>query len=120
MVIFLLCIDYSQYFIYTFLYRKDSYCFAMTQVQIDDRDEQLRTELMEAILEYLEGMRSLRSVLQVGITVNSKRISPNNPNLAAVASQINAMGNEVANDKKFSREYIKETFTSMLEKLTRN
>lgn len=92
----------------------------MTQVKMDDRDEQLRTELMEAILEYLEGNRRFRSVLDVGITVNSKHISPHNPNLAAVASELDTIGNELANGKNYSREYIKETFTTMLEKLTKD
>lgn len=87
----------------------------MTQVKIDDRDE-----LLEAILEYIEGVRTFRSILAVGITAHSRSISPNNPNLATVVSQLNSMGNQVEKGKIFSREEIKDIFTTMLEKLTKD
>ncbi|MGH7204533.1 MAG: hypothetical protein ACREHC_08910 [Candidatus Levyibacteriota bacterium] len=92
----------------------------MTEVTINDRDEQLRTELMEKILEYIEGMRTFRSILVIGITAHNRKISPNNSNLAWVVSQLNLMGNKVGKGKNFSREEIKDIFTIMLEKLTRD
>lgn len=88
--------------------------------KMNDRDEQLRTELMEGILEYIEGMRTFRSVLVIGITAHNRSISPNNPNLTWVVSQLNSMGNQVGNGKNFSREEINEIFTTMLEKLPRD
>jgi hypothetical protein len=90
----------------------------MEQVKMDDRDEQLRAELLEAILEYIEGMRTFRSTLAVGITAYNKSISSSNPNLVEVVSQLNLMGNQVGKGKSFSREEIKEIFTNMMEKLT--
>ena len=87
---------------------------------MNDRDEQLRTELMEGILEYLEGLRTFRSILVIGITAHSRSISPNNPNLAWVVSQLSSMGNQIGKGKSISKDEIKETFTTMLEKLTRD
>lgn len=79
-------------------------------------DEQLRTQLIEAILEYLEGNRTLRSVLVLGlITYNG--MSSKNSKLAEVVSQLNTIGNKIADNKSISGESIKETFTNMLEKL---
>lgn len=86
---------------------------------MDDRDELLRTELMESILSYLEGSRPLRSVLVLGITAHSRRPSKNQ-NIADVVSQLNYIGNQIANGNTFSKEYIKESFTTFLEKLTKD
>lgn len=85
-----------------------------------ETDEKLRTELMEAILEYFEGGKTMRSVLSLGITMNNSKTPPKNPKIAEVVSQLNSIGNELSNGKSFSYEYIKETFTSILEKLIRD
>ncbi len=79
-------------------------------------DESIRTELIEAILDYIEGRKNLKYVLAIGITAHSKAVK--NPNIAQVASELNQMGNQTANGIKFSTETIRETFTTMLEKLT--
>jgi predicted house-cleaning noncanonical NTP pyrophosphatase (MazG superfamily) len=92
----------------------------MNHVKMDDKDEQLRAKLLESILEYIEGMRTFRSILTFGITAHSKSISPRNPNLMEVVSQLNSMGQQVVAGRNFSKEEIKETFTTMLEKLTKD
>ena len=83
---------------------------------MNEQDEQLRTELMEGMLEYIEGNKSFRSILAIGITTYNKS-EPNISTVADVVSQLNTMGNHVAEGKNYSREYIRETFTTMLEKL---
>jgi hypothetical protein len=83
---------------------------------MDDREEQLRTKLLEAILNYLDGDKTFRSVLTLGITAYNQR-QPKNPAIAEVLSQLNAMGNHIAIGNNYSREDIKEIFTTMLEKL---
>ena len=85
---------------------------------MESQDEQLRTELMEGMLEYIEGNKTFRSILTLGITAHSKR-TPNIPEVAEVVTELNAIGNQVAHGKNYSREYIKETFTTMLEKLAK-
>ncbi len=80
-------------------------------------DEQLRTQLIEAILEYLEGNSTLRSVLALGITAYNRK-SSKNTKFSEVVSQLNAMSSEIADSKSFSSESIKKIFTTMLEKLT--
>lgn len=80
-------------------------------------DELFRTELIEAILEYFEGDRTLRSVLDIGITAYHMKNPLRNSKLAEVVSILNTMGNEVADGKNISSGVIKETFTTMLEKL---
>lgn len=85
---------------------------------MNEQDEQLRTELMEGMLEYLEGNKTFRSILTIGITAHNKRI-PTIPEVAEVVSQLNALGNQVSQGKSYSREYIKDTFTTMLEKLAK-
>lgn len=79
-------------------------------------DEQFRTQLIEAILEYLEGNSALQYVLALGLTAYNKG-SSNDSKLAEVVSQFKTMGDEMADGKSFSGESIKETFTTMLEKL---
>ena len=87
---------------------------------MNEKDEQLRTDLMEAILAYFEGLRTFRSVLTLGITANGWSRPVRNQNIAEVVSQLNSMGNEIGNGKSFSREDIKDIFTTMLEKLTKD
>lgn len=82
-------------------------------------DEQLRTQLIEAILEYLEGNETLRSVLALGLNAYSK-IASKDSRFAEIVSQLNDMNNEIAEGKSFSKENIKEIFTTMLEKLIRD
>lgn len=84
---------------------------------VNKGDNQLQTELLEAILEYIEGVRSFRSVLALGITAYNRK-PPKNPHVADVISQLNDMGQQVSNGYKYSREEINEKFTDMLEKLT--
>lgn len=83
---------------------------------MEEQDERLRTELMESMMEYLEGNRTLRAVLAIGITAYNRDM-PKMPALAATVVQLNIMGNQVSEGKNYSREYIKETFTTLLEKL---
>jgi hypothetical protein len=83
----------------------------------DISEENLKIQLIEAILEYFEGNKTLPSVLDLGLTAYNKRFSTDSK-LAEVASQFKAMGDEIAGGKSFSGESIKETFTTMLEKLT--
>lgn len=84
---------------------------------MDDKDEKLRTQLIEAILEYLEGENTLQSVFTLGTTATNRNKFPIHTKVTEVASQLDAMGDEAANGKSFSREYIKDVFTTMLEKL---
>ena len=86
---------------------------------MNEQDEQLRTELMEGMLEYLEGNKTYRSILTMGITAYNKR-KQQIPEVAEVVAQLNTMGNQVADGKNYSREYIKEIFTTLLEKLTKD
>ncbi len=80
-------------------------------------DEQLRTHLIEAILEYLEGNRTLQSIVDLGIATYNRKSSKDSK-FEEVVSRLNTIGHEIADGKSFSRESIKETFTTMLEKLT--
>ena len=91
-------------------------------LSMNEREEKLHTQVMEALLDYLEGQRTLRSVVALGITEHNRNWSPRNENLAQTLSQLNFIGNQIAHgeNKKYSREYIKETFTTMLEELTKN
>ncbi len=86
---------------------------------MNKQNEQLRTALMEAILEYIEGYRTFRSVLTLGVNAHNLR-PPNNPTLAAVIYQLNSIANNISNGKAYSRENIKEIFTTMLEILTKD
>ncbi len=81
--------------------------------------EHLRIELMEAILDYLDGKKSFRTVLVLGITAHNRGNLQKYPNIAEVVSQLNAIENQLANGEgnKFSPEKIKDIFTDMLEKL---
>lgn len=83
-------------------------------------DKQFRAKIIEAILEYFEGNRTFRSVLALGITIYHIKSPLMNSKFAEVISQLNTMGDEVAGGKSFSGEGVKETFTTMLEKLTRD
>lgn len=88
--------------------------------QMNESEDNLRTEILEAILEYLEYLedkRTFRSVLTLGITANSKIRALKNPNLASVVSQLNSLGNQIANGHNFSKVERKDMFTTMLEKL---
>lgn len=83
----------------------------------NDKENQLKTELMEAMLEYIDGKRTVRSVVVIGITEYNRKGPVKDQNLAEVISQLNSMGNEIVSNQKFSRENIIEIFTTMLEKL---
>lgn len=86
---------------------------------MNDREEQLKTAIMEAMLDYIEDNKTFRSVLTLGITAYHQR-PPKDTNIAEVVSQLNTMGNHIANGNSYSREGIKEIFTTMLEKLTKD
>ncbi len=86
---------------------------------MNEQDEQLRTAIMEAILEYIEGVRTFRSVLTLGINAYNLK-SPKDPTLMAIVHQINTMAKNVSNGKDYSRESIKEIFTTILELLTKD
>ena len=84
---------------------------------MNEQEEKVRTVLIEEILEYLEGNKTFRSVLTIGITAhNSRKLTI--PEVSDVVTQLNEMGNQISGGKNYSREYIQETFTTMLEKLT--
>lgn len=85
---------------------------------MNEQDEQLRTELMEGLLEYLEGNTTFSSILTIGIIAQNKR-KPTIPEVAEVVLQLSTLGNQVSHGKNYSREYLKEIFTTMLEKLTK-
>lgn len=79
-------------------------------------EEQLRMQLMETILEYLEGNETQKSVIGLGLAADSRKISKDS-SLFEVVSRLNTIGHETADGKNFSEESIKQTFTTMLEKL---
>ncbi|MBU3979448.1 hypothetical protein KKE68_07185 [Patescibacteria group bacterium] len=79
-------------------------------------EEQLRRQLIEAILQYFEGNTTLQSVIDLGFTAYNKKISKDS-DLAEVVSQLNAMGYEIVDGKNFPGESINKIFTTMLEKL---
>lgn len=82
-------------------------------------EDTLRIELLEAILAYFEGVKTYRSILTLGITAHSRSRQLRDQNITTVVSQLNTMGNQLAEGRKLSREEIKETFTTMLETLTK-
>lgn len=84
---------------------------------MDDKDENLRTQLIEAILGYFEGRRTLPSVMELGVTAYKSEMSLTRFKLAEVVSQLNSIKNEIDNGKSYSYENLKEIFTTMLEKL---
>ncbi len=90
------------------------------KINLDDKEEELKTRLMETILEYMEGRRTFRSVLAFGITAYSRSKPSKNPDIAEIVLQLNAMGNQIADGKIFSKEDVKEIFTNMLESLIKD
>ncbi len=84
---------------------------------MNDRENQLKLELMEAMLEYIEGKKTFSSVTMIGITEQSRNRVLKNKHLAEVISQLSSMANTSIKGKKFSREETIQIFTSMLEKL---
>ena len=83
-------------------------------------ENKLSTDIMEAILAYIEGEKSFRSVLSLGITAHSKSHRLTNETLKDVIAQLSEMGNQMGNGKKFSKEQIRLKFTTFLEELTKD
>ncbi len=84
---------------------------------MNDREQQLKTRLLESILEYIEGKRTFSSVTMIGITEQSKNKIIKDKHLAEVIEELNSMANDSINGKNFSREEANQIFTTMLEKL---
>ena len=80
-------------------------------------ENELRGELVEALLDYLEGRRTFRSVLILGINAHNFYQPFQNEHVAKTVSELNSFGSQVADGKNFSKEEIKETFTTLLEHL---
>ena len=80
-------------------------------------EEDLRVQLIEALLAYLEGRRTFRSVLILGVNFYNFYQPFEIEFVAETIKELNNMGNQLANGKKFSKEEIKETFTTFLEHL---
>jgi hypothetical protein len=87
---------------------------------VDQQEEELRAELIGAMLHYLEGRKTYRSVLELGITAHNKDFPLKNQNIAEVVSDLNSLGNEIANGVKYSNTEIVDKFTTMLQLLTRD
>ena len=71
---------------------------------MNDQEKQLRSELVEAILEYIEEKRTFDSVTMFGITEQSKDRVLQSKHLAEVISSLTSMSNASIQGKKFSRE----------------
>ncbi len=80
-------------------------------------EEDLRVELIEALLDYLEGRRTFRSVLILGINSYNLHQPFENECVTQTVKELNEMGNQLADGKEYSKEEIKETFTTFLEHL---
>ena len=80
-------------------------------------EDDLRVELVVALLDYLEGRRTFRSVLILGINSHNLHQPFENEFVTQTVKELNDIGNQVANDKDYSKEEIKETFTTLLEHL---
>jgi hypothetical protein len=83
-----------------------------------NHEEALRTELIEYMLEYIEGDKKLHEVLELGTTAAENIHSL--PSLSAVVLELHSMEKQVKGGERFSREHISEIFTNMLEILTKD
>ena len=81
------------------------------------QEEALRVKLVEAILDYIEGRKTFRSVLILGINSYNLQQPFEDQYITETVKELNDMGNQLANGKNFSKEEIKETFTTFLEHL---
>jgi hypothetical protein len=81
--------------------------------------EQIRTDLMMAILDYFEGLKPLEDVLSFGRVVYSKINTIGDSEIIKVANDLNSLGVKITNKhEQLSKEFIREEFTTMLETLT--
>ncbi len=80
-------------------------------------EEDLRVELIEALLAYLEGRRTFRSVIVFGINVYNLHEPYQDHHITEIVNELNDMGNQLANGKNFFKEEVKEIFTNFLEQL---
>jgi hypothetical protein len=80
-------------------------------------EEDLRVQLIEALLGYLEGRRTFRSVLILGINSYNLHHPFEIVGVTQTVKELNEMGNQLADGKEYSKEEIKETFTTFLEHL---
>jgi hypothetical protein len=85
---------------------------------MDEQEEKLRTALMEGMLEYIEGRKSYKHVLIIGVTAHNKR-ELHIPPIAEVVSELTLIESHVTDGKSYSKDELKEIFTAMLEKLTK-
>ena len=80
-------------------------------------EEDLRVQLIEALLDYLEGRRTFRSVIVFGINIYNLHEPYQDQHITEIVNELNDMGSQLANGKNFFKEEIKETFTTFLEHL---
>ncbi|HZE87102.1 MAG TPA: hypothetical protein VE090_02735 [Methylomirabilota bacterium] len=84
---------------------------------MNDNEENLRVQLIEALLDYIEGRRTFRSVIVFGINAYNLHEPYKDQYITKIVNELNDMGNQLANGKNFFKEEIKETFTTFLENL---
>ena len=80
-------------------------------------EEDLRVQLIEALLAYLEGRRTFRSVIVLGINAYNLHEPYQDHYITEIVNELNDMGSQLADGKDYSKEEIKETLTTFLEHL---
>ncbi len=80
-------------------------------------EEDLRVQLIEALLDYIEGRRTFRSVIVFAINAYNLHEPYQDQYITEIVNELNDMGSQLANGKKFSKEEVKDTFTTFLEHL---
>lgn len=94
--------------------------YLLLYYKMTKEEDVIRIKILEAVLEYIEGAITFRSVLEIGVTAHSKCMYIKDNELASAVFQLDFMANQVADGNTYSREEIKEIFTTMLEKLTKD
>lgn len=84
---------------------------------MNNKDNGLRAQLIEAMLEYIDGKGTLQSVLALGNSFQDKSHEKKTAT-EEVISQLHHMDKCINGGKDYSYIEIRETFTTMLQKLT--
>lgn len=84
---------------------------------MDENEEQIKTELVEAILLHIENYMPYASVLEKATLYKRKVKVFRNENLKRVITELDFVRDNISKGSKYSEEDLDEIFTSSLEQL---
>jgi hypothetical protein len=87
---------------------------------MSELEDNVRKDLIDAILAYFEGEKSFRSVIVLGITAQNKSEKFSNITLKSIVERLSLMGDQIGKGKQFSKEQIRLAFTEYLDELTKD